>query len=66
MANITITIPDDQLAAMEDHLDPSGEAGADDAAKTTNIQNSVQEIVNGWVWSAAKNAAANAVADPTA
>lgn len=66
MANITITIPDDQLAVMENHLDPAGEAGADNAAKTTNIQNSVQKIINNWVWDAAKNAAADAVADPTA
>ena len=29
MADLTITIPDDQIATMEKHLDPAGETGAD-------------------------------------
>ena len=65
MADLTITIPDDQIATMETHLDPAGEAGADAAAKTANVQGSIQKIVNNWVWDAAKQAAANDVDNPT-
>jgi len=66
MADLTITVPDDQIATMETHLDPSGEAGADAAEKAANVQASIQGIIDRWIWDAAKQAAANAVADPTA
>ena len=65
MADLTITIPDDQIATMESHLDPAGEKGADAAAKTANVQARIQQIVSDWVWGAARQAAANAVANPT-
>ena len=65
MADLTITIPDDQIATMEKHLDPAGETGADAAAKTANVQAKIQQIVSDWVWDAAKQEAANAVANPS-
>lgn len=65
MADLIITIPDDQLANMETRLDPSGEPGEDTEDKAVHVQTSIQQIINNWVWEAARNAAANAVANPT-
>jgi len=66
MADITIALPDDQLGNLEIYLIPTADKDNDADTQITNIQDHVQKVVNNWVWEGARQAAANAVADPTA
>ena len=66
MAEITITLPDEQLGNLEIYLNPTADKDKDAATQISNIEDHVQIVVNNWVWEGAKQAAADAVEDPTA
>ncbi len=67
MADITITIPDNQVTNVEKHLFPHGADPVNDTdeKKITAITTYVQNWVNEQLWAIARKTAMDAVDDPT-
>mgnify|MGYP001218374864 CR=1 FL=1 len=67
MADLTATVPDAQLAALDTYLASlkGTSANSSDGDRITAINAWVQEIVNAELWQMANNNAMAAVSDPT-
>jgi hypothetical protein len=64
MADITITIPDAQVEALELFVNPLGASDTDEA-RLTALTTYAQNWINEALWHMAKKNAIDAVADPT-